>query len=99
MAKNGSHAPYQPTDSGGLFGFLQRLFVATPTYRGDGQPPSQRGGLLGGLFGGGTPTYRQAPPAPEPADEPAEDVAASATRQTASCNGQSGPLTIVIAPD
>ncbi|MCA9675425.1 MAG: hypothetical protein KC464_10355 [Myxococcales bacterium] len=112
MANNGTTASYQAVTSGGLFGFLQRLFVATPTYRGDGQPPAQAGnGLLGGLFGGGTPVYRQAPAeaAPEPAPvstpsaestpEPAPETAPTERDVNPSCNGQSGHLTIVITPD
>ena len=99
MATNSPTAT-RPTESGGIFGFLQRLFVATPAYRGDAQPqPHRGGGLLGGLFGGGTPVYRQAPPVTEPVDESATYAASAGTEEPPSCNGPSSALTIVITPD
>lgn len=98
MATNSSTAT-RPAASGGIFGFLQRLFVATPTYRGDTQPQPYRGGVLAGLFGGGTPVYRQAPPVSEPVDESATYAASTGPDVPPSCNGSSSALTIVITPD
>jgi hypothetical protein len=100
MAKNGSTAPYQASLAGGLFGFLGRLFVTTPAYRGDGQPqPQPGGGVLGGVFGGGTPAYRPAPPEPPPVSEPATPAAPTEEDEPSACDGESGALTIVIARD
>ena len=97
MASNNSTA--RPAASGGIFGFLQRLFVATPAYRGEAQPQphSSGGGLLAGLFGGGTPAYRQAPPVTEPVDESATYAASAGPDGPPSCS--SSALTIVITPD
>jgi hypothetical protein len=48
--------------NGGLLGWLFGLLsVPTPTYQGQAAKPAQRGGM----FGGSTPTYRQAPTAPQ----------------------------------
>lgn len=94
------YRPTQPGLTGGVFGFLGRLFVTTPAYRGEGQPqPHARGGLLGGLFGGGTPVYRQAPPEPAPSGEPTpgSEPGESTAGDDPAC--PSGPLTIVIATD
>jgi hypothetical protein len=93
MADNVPKVPYQANHGGGIFGFFSRLFVATPTYRGDGQPPPRGGGGLLDRVLGGTPAYRSAPPmpvsdAPTEPESPAEETCES-----------HGPITIVITPD
>lgn len=86
-----TRSPYQPVSTGGVLGFVQRMFVATPAYRGAGQPAPAGGGLLGGLFCA-TPAYKAAPPEPAPSADPAQ---AEEPATASECDDHR--LTIVIA--
>ncbi len=95
---NANRSPYQPVSAGvGLLSFVQRLFVATPAYRGDGQPRPGGGGILGGFFSG-TPVYQTSPPLkPSEAAQGESFDPKSDAGDVPDCD--SGPLTIVIARD
>ena len=103
MATTNRSSSYQPVASGGVFDFLGRLFVATPTYRGEAQPrPAPSAGLIARLLGLTAPVYKAAPSAPMPVENAEPDAPSDSESSTDSvpgalpgCDGT--PLTIVIA--
>ena len=75
--------------------------MATPNYKGAGQPSSSGGSWLGSWFGG-TPAYKSANasgyagagPAYKPAPATADSADVSSADQSDTCGG--GPIAIVI---
>ena len=105
MAITNRSSSYQPVASGGVFDFLGRLFVATPTYRGEAQPrPAPSAGLIARLLGLTAPAYKAAPPMPTPDENAEPDTPSDTDSSTDSAPGplpgcDGTPLTIVIARD
>ena len=61
--------------------------MATPNYKGQGQPAATSGGWLSGLFGGNTPAYKAAPAQPAVASTPSANTTVNtATNASASAS-------------
>jgi hypothetical protein len=100
MATANRSNPYQPVPTGGALDVFDRLFDATPMYRGDGQPLPQRGGLLAifGLLGAPTPAYRAAPVG-DPEDESTPSDSCTDSEPVTLTGSDGAPVTIVITRD
>ncbi len=85
-----------PCDGGPLAWLFGLLSVPTPTYKGQGTKQRQRGGMLGGS----TPSYRQAPPKPQqqtPAPTCSDVVAVPVELPPTEPGGDPRNVTIVLA--
>jgi hypothetical protein len=95
--------PYQPDPSGGVLDVFDRLFVSTPAYRGEGQPPADGSGLrslFASLIGSSQPAYRTAASTPtQPDDDGTPSDSCTDSVPVTVTGGDGAPLTIVIARD